>query len=111
MHDHLSATFQAMSDPARRAILRQLAAGTASVGELARPLELTPPAVSHHLKVLERAGLVTRRAVGQHRFITLEPGPLGEAAGWLDELRRFWGESFDRLDAELGAPSTARRDR
>ena len=103
MHDNLSSTFQAMSDPARRAILRQLAGGTASVGELARPLDLTAPAVSHHLKVLERAGLVSRRAVGQHRYITLEPGRLREAAGWLDDLKRFWGESFDRLEAELAA--------
>ncbi|NND49358.1 MAG: winged helix-turn-helix transcriptional regulator [Rhizobiales bacterium] len=103
MHDQLSSTFQAMSDPARRAILTQLTHGTATVGELSEPLELTAPAVSHHLKVLERAGLVTRRVMGQHRMISLEPGQLQQAAGWLEDLKRFWEESFGRLDAELAA--------
>jgi len=103
MPDQLSSTFQAMSDPARRAILMQLTHGTATVGELSKPLSLTAPAVSHHLKVLERAGLVSRRVMGQHRLISLESARLGEAAGWIGDLRRFWEESFSRLDAELGA--------
>ena len=103
MHDQLSSTFQAMSDPARRAILTQLTHGAATVGELSRPLELTAPAVSHHLKVLERAGLVTRRVMGQHRVISLQPQHLDEAAGWLEDLKRFWEVSFGRLDAELAA--------
>ena len=107
MSDRLSMTFQAMSDPARRAILARLASGTATVGELASPLAMTAPAVSHHLRVLERAGLVTRRARGQHRLISLEPGGFGEALGWLDRLRRFWDESFDRLDAELARPEAS----
>jgi DNA-binding transcriptional ArsR family regulator len=103
MPDQLSSTFQAMSDPARRAILAQLSEGAATVGELSKPLALTAPAVSHHLKVLERAGLVSRRAIGQHRLITLKPERLREAAGWLDDLKTFWSDSFDRLDAELAA--------
>jgi len=103
MHDQLSSTFQAMSDPSRRAILTQLTHGTATVGELSQPLELTAPAVSHHLKVLERAGLVTRRVMGQHRMISLEPGQLQQAAGGLENLKRFWEESFGRLDAEFAA--------
>lgn len=105
MSDQLSSTFRAMSDPARRAILARLATGQATVGELSRPLAMTAPAVSHHLKVLERAGLVSRQARGQHRLISLRPDRLREAATWLDELERFWETSFDRLEAELARPA------
>ncbi|HEX6013510.1 MAG TPA: metalloregulator ArsR/SmtB family transcription factor [Geminicoccaceae bacterium] len=99
--DRLSTTFAALSDPTRRAILARLASGEASVTELAQPFEMSLPAVSKHLKVLERAGLVARGREAQWRPRRLEAGPLKDAADWLERYRRFWDESFDRLDDYL----------
>ncbi len=100
--DQLSMTFGALSDPTRRAILARLAdGGEATVTELAEPFEMSLPAVSKHLKVLERAGLITRSREAQWRPARLDPAPLKEAAGWLDDYRQFWDESFGRLDAYL----------
>lgn len=95
--DGLSSTFEALADPTRRAMLARLAAGEASVGELAEPFSVSLPAVSRHLKVLERAGLVSRSRSAQWRPCRLAPGPLKEAAEWLDEYRRFWDASLDNL--------------
>ena len=97
MPDHLSNTFSALADPTRRAILARLAAGEASVTELAEPFAMSLPAVSKHLKVLERAGLISRGRAAQWRPCRLAPEPLKDAAGWIDEYRRFWDESLDRL--------------
>ena len=99
--DHLSVTFSALADPTRRAILARLALGEATVGELAEPFAMSLPAVSKHLKVLERAGLISRGREAQWRPCRIEPGPLKDAAGWLEHYRRFWDESFDRLDEYL----------
>ena len=99
--DRLSATFAALADPTRRAILARLAAGEASVTELAEPFEMSLPAVSKHLKVLERAGLIARGRTAQWRPCRLEAGPLKDAADWLEHYRRFWEQSFDRLDEYL----------
>ena len=95
--DHLSATFGALADPTRRAILARLAAGEASVTELAGPFDMSLPAVSRHLKVLERAGLITRSRTAQWRPCQLASEPLKEATEWLDPYRRFWDESLDNL--------------
>ena len=97
MPDHLSTTFSALADPTRRAILARLATGEASVTELAEPFAMSLPAVSKHLKVLERAGLISRSRTAQWRPCRLAPEPLKDAAGWIDEYRRFWDESLDRL--------------
>src|ERR1700752_71607 len=102
MIDRLSATFSALADPTRRAILARLASGEASVTELAEPFDMSLPAVSKHLKVLERAGLIARDRRAQWRPGRLGPGPLKDAADWLDHYRRFWEESFARLDQYLG---------
>ncbi len=99
--DRLSATFAALADPTRRAILARLASGETSVTELAEPFEMTLPAVSKHLKVLERAGLIARSREAQWRPCQLEPRPLKEVADWIEHYRRFWEESFDRLDEYL----------
>jgi DNA-binding transcriptional ArsR family regulator len=99
--DRLSATFAALSDPTRRAILARLASGETSVTELAAPFEMSLPAISKHLKVLERAGLIARGREAQWRPCRLKAGPLKAAAGWLEHYRRFWEESFDRLDDYL----------
>ena len=99
--DQLSATYAALADPTRRAILSRLATGEASVGELAEPFEMSLPAVSKHLKVLERAGLITRGRKAQWRPCRLEAAPLQDAAAWLEEYRRFWEESLDRLEDYL----------
>jgi len=99
--DQLSATYAALADSTRRAILARLATGEASVTELAEPFEMSLPAVSKHLKVLERAGLIARSRQAQWRPCRLEAAPLKEAADWLEEYRRFWEESFDRLDEYL----------
>jgi DNA-binding transcriptional ArsR family regulator len=99
--DRLSATFAALADPTRRAILARLASGEASVSELAEPFEMSLPAVSKHLKVLERAGLITRGRAAQWRPSRLEAAPLKDAADWLEEYRRFWEESLDRLEDYL----------
>jgi|SRR5580700_2544836 DNA-binding transcriptional ArsR family regulator len=95
--DPLSATFGALSDPTRRAILARLAVGEASVTELAGPFRMSLPAVSRHLKVLERAGLIARSRAAQWRPCRLAPEPLKEATEWLEEYRRFWDESLDNL--------------
>src|SRR6202161_830049 len=93
----LDATFSALSDPTRRAILARLAEGEATVNELVAPFKLSQPAISKHLKVLERAGLISRGRDAQKRPCRLEPRPLAEATGWLEEYRRFWEGSFERL--------------
>jgi len=99
--DRLTATFAALADPTRRAILARLASGETSVTELARPFDMTLPAVSKHLKVLERAGLISRTREAQWRPCRLAAAPLGEVAEWVEHYRRFWEESFDRLDEYL----------
>jgi len=101
MTDPLSATLAALADPTRRAILARLSRGDASVTELAEPFAMSMPAVSKHLKVLERAGLITRGRSAQWRPCQLHGGPLKEVAYWVNEYRRFWEESFDRLDDYL----------
>ena len=95
--DHLSATFAALADPTRRAILARLASGEVSVTELAEPFEMSLPAVSKHLKVLERAGLIARGREAQWRPCRLQARPLKNVAAWVEHYRRFWTESFDRL--------------
>ena len=97
----LSTTFAALADPTRRAILARLASGEAMVTELAEPFEMSGPAISKHLKVLEHAGLISRGRKAQWRPCRLKAEPLKAAADWLEEYRRFWEESFDRLDAYL----------
>src|SRR3989441_8911487 len=99
--DHLSATFAAIADPTRRAILARLATGEASVTELAKPFDMTQPAVSKHLKVLERAGLISRGREAQRRPRRLEPRPLAEATDWIERYRKIWEGNFKRLDAAL----------
>ena len=101
MPDPLSVTFAALADPTRRAILARLAAGEATVGELAKPFSISGPAVSKHLKVLQRAGLIARGRAAQWRPCRLEAGPLKGALDWLGHYRRFWDASFDRLDDYL----------
>jgi DNA-binding transcriptional ArsR family regulator len=99
--DRLDATFAALADPTRRAILARLASGEASVTELARPFAMSQPAISRHLKVLERAGLISRGQDAQRRPRRLEARPLAEANGWLEGYRQFWEDSFERLDSLL----------
>ena len=99
--DALSATFAALADPTRRAILARLASGECSVTELAEPFEMSMPAVSKHLRVLERAGLVARRRDAQWRPCRIEAGPLKEVAEWTEHYRRLWEERLDRLDTYL----------
>jgi DNA-binding transcriptional ArsR family regulator len=99
--DHLSNTFAALADPTRRAILARLALGETSVNQLAEPFDISLPAISRHLKVLEKAGLITRSRDAQWRPCKLNPRQLKTAADWLDYYRRFWQESFDRLDDYL----------
>src|SRR4029453_3648249 len=99
--DRLDRTFGALADPTRRAILARLANGEASVTELAEPFEMSLPAVSKHLKVLERAGLVSRGRERQWRPARLRPTPIKEVAEWTDRYRRFWDERYDRLDEYL----------
>jgi DNA-binding transcriptional ArsR family regulator len=99
--DRLNATFGALADPTRRAILARLAAGEASVMELAEPFAMTQPAISKHLKVLERAGLVSRGRDAQRRPRRLEAKPFAEASQWLEKYRRIWAGNFQRLDALL----------
>jgi len=101
--DQLSSTFAALADPTRRAILGRLAEGDATVSELAEPFPITVQAVSKHLKVLERAGLITRGRMAQLRPSRLQGAPLGDAAAWLEEYRRFWEGGFDRLEQRLRA--------
>ena len=104
--DHLSTTFAALADPTRRAILARLASGETSVTELAAPFEMTTPAVTKHLKVLERAGLITRSRQAQWRPCQLNAAPLHQAADFIEQYRQFWEQSFDRLDAYLKTMQT-----
>ncbi len=97
--DHLSATFAALADPTRRAILARLASGECSVTELAEPFEMSMPAVSKHLRVLERAGLIARGRVAQWRPCRIEAGPLKEVAAWTERYRHLWEQRLNRLDA------------
>jgi DNA-binding transcriptional ArsR family regulator len=99
--DRLDTTFAALADPTRRAILTRLAAGDASVRELARPFAMSQPAISKHLKVLERAGLISRGREAQRRPRRLEPKPLAEVTDWLERYRRLWEGNYRRLDALL----------
>jgi len=110
-HRVLDRTFAALADPTRRAILARLARGEAAVGELARPFAISLPAVSRHLRVLERARLIERRVDAQWRVCRLRPQRLRAAADWLDEYRRFWEERFDRLAEVLEAPKPERSKR
>lgn len=99
--DRLSATFSALADPTRRAILARLMSGEVSVSELAEPFEMSLPAISKHLKVLERAGLIARGRAAQWRPCRLEAGPLKDVTEWLERYRQFWEQSFDRLEDYL----------
>src|SRR5258708_38927429 len=98
---NLDAVFAALADPTRRAILSRLAAGEASVNEIAAPFEMSQPAVSRHLKVLERAGLIERDVDRQRRPARLKAEPMGTAVGWVEEFKQFWSSSFDQLDGLL----------
>jgi DNA-binding transcriptional ArsR family regulator len=108
---HLDATFAALADPTRRAILARLASGEASVTELAGPFKMTQPAISKHLKVLERAGLISRGRDAQRRPRRLEAKPLAEATVWLERYRRFWEGNYRRLDALLEEMKTQQKNR
>ncbi len=99
--ERLDATFIALADPTRRAILARLMSGEASVNELTKPFSISQPAVSKHLKVLERAGLVTRSRDATRRPVKIEAGPMRDAADWLENYRKFWTQSYQRLDALL----------
>jgi DNA-binding transcriptional ArsR family regulator len=99
--DQLSATFAALADPTRRAILARLADGDATVTELASPFSVSLPAISRHLKVLERAGLISRNRAAQFRPSTLRPEPLAEATAWIETYREMWESRMDRLDKHL----------
>jgi DNA-binding transcriptional ArsR family regulator len=112
-NDPLSITFAALSDPTRRAILARLAKGEASVGELADPFTISLPAISRHLKVLQQAGLIERKAEAQWRRCVLNPEPLIEAASWIDQYRVFWESRFDALEGFLKSElkSTNRRSK
>jgi DNA-binding transcriptional ArsR family regulator len=99
----LNETFSALADPTRRAILARLAQGEATIGELAKPFAISQPAISRHLKVLEKAALISNERRGKHRRCCLRPEALDNAAAWLEFHRRFWTSSFDRLDAHLKA--------
>jgi DNA-binding transcriptional ArsR family regulator len=109
--NHLDATFAALADPTRRAILARLASGEASVNELARPFAMSQPAISKHLKVLERAGLISRGRDAQRRPCRIEAKPLAEASEWLEGYRQIWEANFQRLDALLDELKTQQRKR
>jgi DNA-binding transcriptional ArsR family regulator len=100
-NDRLSTTFAALSDPTRRAILARLIQGEVSVNELAEPFDMSLPAISRHLKVLQRAGLISRGREAQWRPCRLEAAPMRDAADWLEQYRRFWEQSLDRLEGYL----------
>ena len=114
MSPNLDKTFAALSDPTRRAILARLASGEATVNELAEPFEITQPSISKHLKVLERAGLITRRRAAQTRPCRLEAAPLKEIANWVELYRNLWEQRFDRLGTYLEStkskPTKGKRD-
>lgn len=99
--DPLTQTFSALADPTRRAILAQLSRGEATVNELAEPFNISLPAISRHLKVLQAAGLIARGREKQWRPCRLEAAPLQDIAGWIDQYRRFWESSFDRMDSYI----------
>lgn len=101
VEDRLDATFTALADSTRRAIVARLAVGDATVNELAAPFDMSLPGISKHLKVLERCGLITRTRRAQFRPCHLEPDALGSAVSWIEENRRIWTERFDKLDAHL----------
>ena len=103
MRDALSTIFAALADPTRRALLQRLSLGDASVGELAEPFEMSQPAVSKHLRVLENAGLISRSRHATARYSHLEATPMKEATEYMEKYRRFWDESFTKLDAALAA--------
>ena len=111
MPDQLTSTFAALADPTRRAILARLSLGETSVTELAAPFQMSMPAVSKHLKVLERAGLISRSREAQWRPCRLDASPLKDAATWIEEYRRFWSSHFDALERYLDRmdPSTQKR--
>ena len=109
--DHLSTTFAALADPTRRAILARLALGETSVSELAKPFDISGPAISKHLKVLEGAGLITRTREAQWRPCRLEPEALKGVDHWLERYRRLWEERFDRLDEYLRALQSKEKKR
>jgi DNA-binding transcriptional ArsR family regulator len=112
--DHLSSTLAALADPTRRAILAKLSLGEASVTELARPFDISMPAITKHLKVLENAGLISRSREAQFRPCKLEAAPMKEVSRWIEEYRRFWEESFDGLDAylaEIQAGKSGKKDK
>jgi DNA-binding transcriptional ArsR family regulator len=111
MNDQITSTFAALADPTRRAILARLSLGETSVTELAAPFEMSMPAVSRHLKVLERAGLISRGREAQWRPCKLNPKPLKEAAEWLEEYRQFWEQRFDRLEEYLKTMQTKEKRR
>jgi DNA-binding transcriptional ArsR family regulator len=102
----LDAVFSALADPTRRAILARLMEGEASVNELAEPFAISQPAISKHLKMLERAGLVTRSADGTRRPVRIEAAPMKDAVDWLEKYRRFWEQSYSRLDSLLASLQT-----
>lgn len=108
--DELTAVFSALADPTRRSILMRLMQGDASVAELARPFEMSQPAVSKHLKVLETAGLISRHSVSTSRYSHLEARPLKEANEWMQKYKEFWNESFDRLDEALAEYMATQND-
>ena len=106
--NQFDATFAALADPTRRAILSRLATGEATVNELAAPFNMTQPSISKHLKVLERAGLISRGRAAQTRPCRLETGPLKQVAQWVEAYRHLWEDSFDRLDVHLKAAQSAK---
>jgi DNA-binding transcriptional ArsR family regulator len=108
--DHLTTTFAALADPTRRAILVRLSRGEMSVTDLAKPFRMSLPAVSKHLKVLERAGLIARGRRAQWRPCRLDAEPLKDVAAWVEQYRRFWDESLDRLDEYLGEFQAKEKD-
>jgi DNA-binding transcriptional ArsR family regulator len=108
--DPLSLTFAALADPTRRAILQRLSRGEASVSELTEPFDISMPAISRHLKVLEQAGLVARTRHAQWRPVQLNAAPLAEVAGWVEHYRRHWDRQFDRMDAYLAELQKGDRD-
>ena len=114
MQDQLNSTFAALADPTRRAILTRLSFGETSVTELAKPFEMSMPAVSKHLKVLERAGLISRGREAQWRPCRLDAGPLKDAASWIEDYRRFWSAHVDALERHLdrmnSSPPTNKRE-
>jgi DNA-binding transcriptional ArsR family regulator len=105
----LDLTLSALADPTRRAILARLARGEASVTDLVAPFDMSQPSISKHLKVLERAGLISRGRSAQFRPCRLEPAPLKEVAAWVNEYRRYWEDSFDRLDDYLREVQSTRK--